>query len=251
MTRSSRTTFCLHLVRALFAAHAANGQTLVGAPPAEPERATAVRTTVPPDLLELARAAIGDAVPPGWAVRAVRGQRAPESSVVDSGGARFFRIGGEGRAAWYVREMPTPIAPARAELTWRWRVPVAPRGVDLRHEATDDAALRIFVVFARRSWFEGTPRTLFYCTGGNEPAGYARASFTSPRLHVMRVSGAAAKASWETIAVDPFADYQRIWGEAPPPIVAVGIMQDTDQTRAATLADVQSLAWRPRHDATP
>jgi hypothetical protein len=242
---------CLPLVGAMLLADVPTGPHARYTALAERASVPASRVAVPLDLLALDRAMAGDAVPPGWAVRAVRGQRAPESAVMDSAGARFFRIGGEGRAAWYVRELPTPFAPARVALTWRWRVPVAPRGADLRREATDDAALRIFVVFARQSMFERTPRTLFYCTGGDEAAGYARASFASPRLHVIRASGADANAGWEMIAVDPFADYQRIWGEAPPAIVAVGIMQDTDQTRAATLADVQSLTWSPRHDATP
>ena len=197
------------------------------------------------DLLDLAGTPPGGALPSPWMLRAVRGQRAPDSRVEDSGGVRFVRIGGAGRAAWYVHELTDPLKGEAGELAWEWRVPLAPRGADLRAAATDDAALRIFVVFAR-GLFERTPRTLFYCTGGTEPAMYERASFSSPRLHVLRMGKGLAAATWERLHVDPFADYRRIWQAPPPAIVAIGIMQDTDQTGAATLADLRSLTWRPR-----
>lgn len=41
----------------------------------------------------------------------------------------------------------------------------------------------------------------------------------------------------------PFDDYQRFWNRKPPPITAVGIMQDTDMTHAMAVAELRELSW--------
>lgn len=196
------------------------------------------------DFLAMESTAAGAAIPAGWIVRAVRGQDAPASSIVDSGGVRYLRIRGTSRAGWFVRELKTPIAPGSGTMEWSWRVPEPPRRADLRNEATDDAALRVFVVFERRGFWDRTPRTLFYSSGAVEPPGYERASFASSNLHVIRMSSAPKPDDWSRTVVDPFADYARVWGGAPRQIVAVGFLQDTEQTQSSALADVRSFHWR-------
>jgi hypothetical protein len=202
----------------------------------------AASLAAPTDLLRLDAAAVGAALPPSWTVRAVRGAQAPTSRIVDSGGVRFLRIEGRGRAAWFGRKLALDPA-AEARLRWRWRIPVAPAGADLRDKATDDAAARIFVAFDTPTFF-GTraPRTLFYTAGGAEPDGYARASFVSGALHVIRIAPPAGGA-WGDVTVDPVADYRRIFGEAPPRIAGIGVLQDAEQTGALAIADLASLAW--------
>jgi Protein of unknown function (DUF3047) len=189
-------------------------------------------------------------MPRGWARRAVRGQQAPTTAIVDSAGERFLRIGGTARAAWLVSKLTMPIMPG-GHVAWSWRVSVAPRGADLRSAATDDAALRVFVIFARTGIFERTPRTLFYTLGSVEPRGYSRASFQSQNLHVIRIGSTADTQQWTDVMADPFADYRRIWGSAPPDIVAVGVLQDTDQTRSAAVADLRHLTWSTQHATSP
>jgi Protein of unknown function (DUF3047) len=189
-------------------------------------------------------------MPRGWARRAVRGELAPSTAIVDSAGERFLRIGGTARAAWLVSRLAMPIMPG-GHVAWSWRVPLAPRGADLRNAASDDAAIRVFVVFARTGFFDRTPRTLFYSLGSVEPHGYARPSFQSRNLHVIRVGSTANAMQWTDVNADPFADYRRIWGGSPPDIVAIGVMQDTDQTRSAAVAELRHLTWSTSHAATP
>ncbi len=189
-------------------------------------------------------------LPLGWMVRAVRGQQAPSYAVVDSGGNRFLRVSGTGRAAWFVNELRSPIAPSSGTLAWSWRVSSMPVGADLRQSASDDAPLRLFVVFERDGWLDRTPHTIFYTVGGAEPRGYARPSFQSKKLHILRVDGDATSLRWHESVVDPFADFGRIWGTPARPIVAIGIMQDTDQTRGTAEADVRAMVWRPGEGIT-
>ncbi len=203
------------------------------------------------DLLRLGEVPTGAALPVGWTVRDVRGERRPTTAVVDSGGARFLRLDGTARAAGYVHELAVPIPAGPGRLAWSWRVAVAPFGADLRAAATDDAALRVFVVFARAGWRRAAPRVLFYSLGGGEPPDYARRSFTSSQMHVIRAGTAAAAREWTAHAVDPFGDHERAWGESPTRIVAIGVMQDTDQTRSAATADIRLLTWQPTHANHP
>lgn len=197
------------------------------------------------DLLRLGDVSAGAAMPLGWTVRDVRGERRPTTAVMDSGGARFLRLAGTARAAWYVRELLVPIPAGPGLLAWSWRVAVAPLGADLRAAATDDAPIRVFVVFARTGWRALSPRVLFYSLGGGEPSGFARRSFSSSQMHVIRAGTAAAAREWTAHAVDPFGDHERAWGEAATRIVAIGVMQDTDQTRSAATADIRLLTWQP------
>lgn len=195
-------------------------------------------------LLPLLNLTAAQPLPRGWVVRAVRGEQAPRLTLVDSSGGRALRIAGTDRAAWFVYELERPIAPGVGTLAWNWRVLEHPAGADLRDRAADDAALRVFVVFARKNPFDRVPHTLFYTSGTVEGDSYERPSFQSSDLHMIRMGRRAMDGQWEYTVVDPFADYQRIWGGKPQAIVAVGLMQDSEETMSRTTADIRGLVWR-------
>ena len=199
----------------------------------------------PLDVLRLADAARGAPVPPGWKVRPVRGQTAPDTEIRTESDAPAFRITGAGRAAWFYRELSPEISEAAGSLQWSWRVLEAPAGTDLREKQTDDSPIRVYVVFGNpRGLFGGSGRIIFYTYGNVEPRVFARASHVSDKMHVIRVDGAAELGSWQRHGVEPFADYRRVWNRDPPPITAIGVMQDTDQTRAMAVAELRRLEWR-------
>jgi len=199
------------------------------------------------DLLALSSASANAALPAGWQTRAVRGQRLPMSRIIDTSGIRYMRFSGQGQAGWFVRELPIPIIESVGRLHWTWRAPLAPRGASVAAPATDDAALRVFVAFGRHGRFMQRPRVLFYTLADGEllpdrpdsPFG-------------VRIAGRPSLArNWIGATADPFGDYRRIWGGAPPQIVAIGVMQDTDQTGSAAIGDVMNLFWRIENAALP
>ena len=198
------------------------------------------------DLLRLAGSDIGNWKPAAWETRAVRGQRAPDAVVRDSNGVRFVRFEGTARAAFFAHNFTQPIAADRALLTISWRVPLAPRGADLRVKSLDDSPLRIFVVFQTAGLFRRIPRTLFYSSGVLEPKSYSARGAASADLHVVRISEGGNSQDWSTISVEPAADYARVWGGTVPCVLAIGVMQDTDQTRSTAVADLRQLSWRSR-----
>lgn len=88
---------------------------------------------------------------------------------------------------------------------------------------------------------------LYYTLADGEPSADR---FNSP--FGVRIAGRPAQAhDWISAAADPFTDYRRIWGSAPPSIVAVGVMQDTDQTRSGAIGDVMSLFWTSENALKP
>ncbi len=199
--------------------------------------------TQPLDLLSLANAPLRAGPPPGWKVRNIRGQDAPEIEIRNDGVGPVLRIQGAGRAAWFYNELGTQLNESPGSLAWSWRVLQAPAGADLRQEKTDDSPLRVYVVFGKPGFFGRSARVIFYTFGAAEPDGYERASFVSDKLHVIRVGGTADVGQWREISVRPFADYRRVWRGQPPPITAIGVMQDTDQTRAKAVAELRRLEW--------
>ncbi len=201
--------------------------------------------THPLDLLSLANAPRRAGPPPGWNVRNIRGQHAPEIEILNDGEGSVLRIQGAGRAAWFYNELPTQLNESPGSLSWSWRVLQAPAGADLRREKTDDSPLRVYVVFGKPGFFGRAARVIFYTFGAAEPERYERASFVSDKLHVIRVGGTSDVGHWRENSVMPFADYRRVWRGKPPPITAVGVMQDTDQTRARAVAELRRLEWLP------
>ncbi|CAN5206489.1 hypothetical protein BH09GEM1_BH09GEM1_39160 [soil metagenome] len=196
------------------------------------------------DLLGLSAALPGAGVPPGWKVRLVRGQSAPVAEVLREDGASVFRLSGTGRAAWFYRELSPELGESSGSLDWSWRVIEAPRAADLRAKETDDSPIRVYVVFGKPGLFNRAGRIIFYTFGNAEPDDFSRPSHGSDKMHVIRVDGAGALRVWRDHSVDPFVDYRRIWHRDPPPITAIGVMQDTDQTGERAVAELGRLEWR-------
>lgn len=204
-------------------------------------------------LLDLDDAALGSGLPAGWTVRPVRGQPPPDYTIVESSaGERALRVSGRGAAAWATRELAEPIAPAGGELRWAWRVLEFPQSADLRERKADDSAIRVYVVFGKGGGLFGGGRVIFYTWGNAEPDGLALRSFVSDRIHILRVAGEMeADSLWREQTVRPFDDYRRFWDDDPPAVTAVGLMQDTDQTKAMAVAEFRGLVWDPPGGAAP
>lgn len=201
--------------------------------------------TAPLDLLGLESPPDVVGLPVGWRVRVVTGKPPPSFSIEEHQGERALRISGKGAAAWAYRELDVPIPPGQGLLRWSWRVLQLPKGADLRARESDDAALRVYVVFKEPGGlFGGRGRIIFYTWGNAEPEGLTLRSYLSEKIQILRVAGAMeADGRWHEQARDPFADYRRFWAGAAPAIKAVGLMQDTDMTGGVAVAELRALVW--------
>lgn len=162
--------------------------------------------------------------------------------MVETDTGRALRLAGTRRAGWVHRDLRNAQHPADDPLRWSWRVTEAPTGSDLATKAADDSPIRVYVIFGNpRFILSGSGRVLVYSFGNNEPDGYHRPSYSTGRIHVIKVDGASMRGLWRDHEVDPGADYRKIWNRNPPPITGIGLMQDTDQTGARAVAEVRHL----------
>lgn len=206
----------------------------------------ALLQVAPKRILELDVGRLKAGVPHGWKIREVRGRKVPDMEIRDDGEGPVLRMSGTGQAAWIYRELAPALPESSGMLRWSWRVLAAPDSADIREEALDDAPVRVYVVFGQQRAFRRSPRVVFYSFGNREPEGFKRPSFGSDNVHLIRVDGAGDRGNWRDHVADPFADYRRIWRESPPPISAIGLMQDTDQTLGRAIAEVRQLEWAAR-----
>ncbi|MGD2071289.1 MAG: DUF3047 domain-containing protein, partial [Gemmatimonadota bacterium] len=203
---------------------------------------------MPPSLRldRIDEATPGDRLPPGWAVREVRGEEVPETRVVEIDAVRALRFSADGAAAWFWRELDAPLDPAAGRVEWRWRVDEAVEAAELADPDLDDAPARFFVVFGRGGLFS-SPRMIFYSWGRREPLGTAMRSYVSDRIGVVVVrNGSSPTGTWIDDERDLAADYRAVFGGSPDEVTAVGFMIDTDQTGAAATSFLAALAWRTR-----
>lgn len=136
-----------------------------------------------------------------------------------------------------------------------WKVPELIAGADLAVREADDSPVRIVLVFegdrsrfsprdqmlsefARAVTGEQLPyATLMYVWCNRREPGTVIPSPRTGRIQKLVVeSGAASLNRWLDYERDIRADYQKAFGEPAGALVGIGIMSDSDNTRATTSA---------------
>lgn len=157
--------------------------------------------------------------------------------------------------------------PAPAQLEWRWRVDAPLTHADLATKAGDDAALKVCVMFnqsatdipllqraalalARTATGQDLPAaTLCYVWDNRYPALTQGANPYSARVRYIVLQGPTAPTGqWVTQRRRVADDFQRLFGqESPltPPVLAVAVGADSDNTQDQSLAYVSQLHWLP------
>lgn len=141
-----------------------------------------------------------------------------------------------------------PIDPdAAPRLKLRFKVTAWPKKGDLRRKDTEDAALRVFVIFDRGGGLISPPDTLGYAFASTNPVGRIVTSQRFDNVKFIPVAGPAGyDGGWIEVERDLVADYKAAFGKAPPRIRAIGIKSDTNNTGAKAAAVVDSIRILPR-----
>jgi hypothetical protein len=159
-------------------------------------------------------------------------------------------------------------------LLWRWRLDQALTGgqgvADIQTKAGDDAALKVCVMFdhplARVPFVERTKlriarsvsgedlpaATLCYVWDSVHPAGLRGANPYTARVRYITLQGQGASlAQWQTESRDVAADFAQLFadelpqGAAVPPVRAVLIGADSDNTGSRSVGWVGAMGWQP------
>jgi len=155
-----------------------------------------------------------------------------------------------------------PPATAPLILSWRWKTGALVPGADNRDKAREDAPLRVMVAFdGDRSTLPAAEQKLARRTkatsGRDLPfamlmyiwSDLVAVETVIPSAHTGRVkmlvvaSGANGLGAWQAVRRDVAADYRRAYGEAPGPVLAVGVMTDTDNTGAKAAGEYADLRF--------
>lgn len=144
---------------------------------------------------------------------------------------------------------------AHLTIRWRWKISHVYDKGNAHSKAGDDYPARIYVAFAfqpdKASLFERAKRAAVSALFGEDLPGNALNYIWANRLPVGTVvanpftdqtqmiavnSGETHAGEWVTVERDIVADYRKAFGTAPPAIVGIGIMSDSDNTGESATA---------------
>lgn len=139
-------------------------------------------------------------------------------------------------ASALVRSIPCGSV-ADATVAWRWQVERSlSENRSERSSEGDDYAARILVLFGDGELSDDT-RAIAYTWSGREPVGsiYPNPNLEQVRTIVLR-SGDDDAGRWVREERDLSADYRAAFGSEPPPVTAIAIVVDTDDTKSRATA---------------
>ena len=202
-----------------------------------------------------------------WRVVGLPQQTKPftQFSVVDIDGVRALRV--EAKESYGNLVHPVHITGSSAHLAWQWRMDKPIEASDLRTRSGDDTAVKVCVFFdlplenipftdrqilriARSKSAEPVPgATVCYVWDANLAAGTTLDNaFTRRMRYIVVRSGTAPLRQWMSERRDVAADFAKLFGAESatmPPIIAVAVGADSDNTHTQSLAYVGSLVLEP------
>ena len=170
----------------------------------------------------------------GWQARSFAGETRYAPARED--GEVFVRAHARGSASGRYRELDLPTE-RWPRLAWSWSVDAPVPVTDVRSREGDDFAARVYVVFSGGWAFWRTTTLVYVWATADAPETVWPNPFTDQAAMFAATRGPApAERRWVDVERDLVADYERAFGRSPPPIAAVAIMTDTDQTGAVARA---------------
>ncbi len=213
--------------------------------------------------------AAGDTMPPGWHPRPLSRFKINTRYrlVNDATGVTVIEARAEQSASALGKSLN--IDPhAKPWIHWRWQVPQLIADADNHHRHLEDSPVRVIVTFdgdmnkldveeraiaARAKALTGQPMpyaTLMYIWENKAAANTVIESAHTSRIKmIVAESGDTRSGAWLEYERNITRDFEKAFGEKPGRIRSLGIMTDTDNTGASTLAyygDIRFTA-RPLH----
>lgn len=207
---------------------------------------------------------VGPVAPP-WRVVGLPGQKMPFTrfAIVRDGESPVLRMQADASYGNLVFDMDATRLGPNALLRWRWQLERAPSGADLRRKDGDDAPLKVCALFdmplqgmsfgeqarlrlARAVSGEALPSaTLCYVWDARLPMGSTLENVYSARVRYLVVGhGPARPGQWMAIERNLASDFLRAFGHETavlPPLLALAVGADTDNTGSSSLSYVGDL----------
>jgi hypothetical protein len=210
----------------------------------------------------------GQAVPPSWHVMGLPEQYnkpLTKFELVELP-ERVLQLKAEKSWGTLVHEVSDSVTPG-AKLHWRWRLDQALPKADVRVKASEDSALKICasfkmpleqVPFGERTLIRLAQLTakapiptavLCYTWGSKEPLGTEQTSLYTARVRfIVLANESTPLKTWQSQERDVYADFRKLFGSESgtvPPLSAIMIGADSDNTASTSLGFVDDVQWRP------
>lgn len=212
----------------------------------------------------------GGALPALWKpMQAANIRNATRYTLVEDGGVTVLRAEAQAAASGLSRTVR--VNPAETPwLRWRWKITNLIDKADLQHKETDDFPARLYVMFdypleklpfiernkirlARALFDPDLPAaTLCYVWDGKAPVGTIAPSAYTDRVKIIVVeSGASRVGRWVGFERNVAQDFRAAFGEDAPPVSAIAVATDTDNTGAVAIALHGDITFNKQRLAKP
>lgn len=209
----------------------------------------------------------GGALGAGWRVVLLPAQRLPATrfSAETVDGRAALRLEAQASYGNLLHETAPAVLPRR--LAWSWRLERPNPATDLQHKTGDDVAAKVCLSFelplervpwgerlllklARARSGENLPAaTLCWVWGGAEARGSVVDNAFSRRVRYLVLRNAGdGSGRWLDESRDIAADFALAFGDeaaVPPPLLAVGVGADADNTGGHSVAQLAALRFLP------
>lgn len=201
----------------------------------------------------------------GWRTVGIPKGKVPlaEMRSKNEGGKAVLELKTQASYGTWVHDIARASVDDATTLSWRWRVDEAVEKANLRTKAGDDAAVKVCVSFdmsttglslgesallrlARAATGEALPAaTLCYVWDAALTAGTVLPNAYTKRVRFITVD--SQKGQWRSFSRNIEKDFARTFGaesKTVPPITAVIIGADSDNTKGSSLASVSDVVLR-------
>jgi hypothetical protein len=210
------------------------------------------------------------ATPPApWRTVGLPRNKAPltQMDIASIDGVRALRLQADKSYGTLVHELPGGVPGVEATIKWRWRLDQPIVNADLRKKEGDDAALKVCVMFdmpleqvpfgertvlrlARGLSSELLPAaTVCYISDRSLATGITLANIYSRRVRSIIVDGQGTPlAQWRSHERRVGDDFLTLFGDESkvvPPVVAVVVGADADNTGGSSLGYIADLVFSP------
>lgn len=217
-----------------------------------------------PEPAAFSRLPRGAVLAPWTPIRIMIGKRSTHYDLVDDDGVTVLHAVADNAASALALPLERDLA-AAPMLAWRWKIAGLIEDADPATASREDAPARIVLEFdgdkrklslLERSVYSLSERvagrelpyaTLMYIWANRLPVGTVVANPRTRRVQmVVASSGRAGVGAWQTLARDVRADFRRAFGEEPGPLLAIGVLTDTDNTDGHAEAWYGDIRFVPR-----
>jgi hypothetical protein len=214
------------------------------------------QTDSPQDVLHagnFSMADVEDVIPDGWENMRFRGLKPTQYQLTELDGTPVVKAESHASSSGLLRRGRIDLQEFPV-MEWSWKVGNLIEKSDVTLKKGDDYPARIYVMFdynlSNLSWtqrnlirvmriFYGRvpSRAINYIYANQEPPGLiVENPYTDLVTMVVVDSGKDHVGQWRTYRRNILEDYREIYGEDPPPIEAIAIMSDSDDTGESAVA---------------